>query len=237
MPHGEHWLPDRRADQIFMAMNWVQTLKSPVAEEWNVPPAEVTEFEALTVKAKEVLDVAVSSLRNMVVTERCRGAFDALIAKMRFIKNRFFFVPPLTTANLVGLGLKPAKSSSPAGASKIGATAEVTYPGPYRLELHIRLLGGDSPERHRGNFAFRIHYGIMPAGGASVEAALGVKRELVKPPVSGKELPHVVFTRRRKEGFDFSGDDSGKRVYFCIRCQNENGKLGPFGPIFSAIIP
>jgi hypothetical protein len=75
----------------------------------------------------------------------------------------------------------------------------------------------------------------MPPGGATVEAATGEKRELMRPPVSGKELPHSRWTRRRKERFSFDGD-SGKTVYFCIRYENSKGEAGEFGPIFSAVI-
>jgi hypothetical protein len=69
-----------------------------------------------------------------------------------------------------------------------------------------------------------------------VEAATGEKRELMKPPTSGKELPHSRWTRRRRERFSFDGD-SGKTVYFCIRYENGKGESGEFGPIFSAVIP
>jgi hypothetical protein len=82
-----------------------------------------------------------------------------------------------------------------------------------------------------------MYWGVMPAGGAGVEAATGMKRELMKAPVAGKELPHSIFTRRKKERIDFDQEDSGKTVYFCIRYENAKGKPGPWGPLFSAVIP
>ena len=30
---------------------------------------------------------------------------------------------------------------------------------------------------------------------------------------------------------------SGKTVYFCVRYENAKGEPGPWGPIFSAVIP
>jgi hypothetical protein len=82
-----------------------------------------------------------------------------------------------------------------------------------------------------------VYWGVMPTGGATVEAATGSKRELMKAPVTGSELPHSKFTRRKRELFDFAGDDSGKTVYFCIQYENAKGDQGPWGPLFSSIIP
>jgi hypothetical protein len=62
------------------------------------------------------------------------------------------------------------------------------------------------------------------------------RRELMRPPTSGKELPHSRWMRRRRERFSFDGD-SGKTVYFCIHYENSKGEAGEFGPIFSAVIP
>jgi hypothetical protein len=53
--------------------------------------------------------------------------------------------------------------------------------------------------------------------------ATGAKRELLKVPVLGEELPHSCFTRRRKERFDFLQDNSGKTVYICICFENSKG--------------
>jgi hypothetical protein len=69
-----------------------------------------------------------------------------------------------------------------------------------------------------------------------VEAATGSRRELMKVPVTGKDLPHSRWTRRRKERFDFDGD-SGKTAYFCVCYENGKGEAGEFGPMFHAVIP
>jgi len=43
--------------------------------------------------------------------------------------------------------------------------------------------------------------------------------------------------RRRKELFIFPAEDSGKTAYFSIRYKNSKGQAGPWGPVFSAVIP
>jgi hypothetical protein len=40
-----------------------------------------------------------------------------------------------------------------------------------------------------------------------------------------------------RERFDFDGGDSGKTAYFCIRLENAKGEAGPWGALFSAVIP
>ena len=59
---------------------------------------------------------------------------------------------------------------------------------------------------------------------------------IASPPVTGDDLPHSVFTRKKKRVFNFEGC-SGMTVYFCLRYENEKGEAGPYGPIFSAVIP
>jgi hypothetical protein len=106
--------------------------------------------------------------------------------------------------------------------------ADIAYPGRHLLELvHIRaLLGTLSDEEAKAEFGVRIFWGIL---GTDLSAV----------PTEGKELPHSTFTHRKRFRFDFDGE-SGKTVYFCLRYENEKGGKegeGPFGPIFSAIIP
>jgi hypothetical protein len=55
-------------------------------------------------------------------------------------------------------------------------------------------------------------------------------------PLTGDDLPHSMWLRRRRERLIFTGD-SGKTVYFCIRYENSKGDVGPWGPIFFAVVP
>jgi hypothetical protein len=103
------------------------------------------------------------------------------------------------------------------------------------LELHLWPVAGSPPDPHRSDYGYRVYYGALPPGGASVEVATGTKRELLKAPGSGDDLPHSRFTRRKKELFDFPAEDSGKMVYFCVRYENAKGESGPWGPMFSSI--
>jgi hypothetical protein len=114
--------------------------------------------------------------------------------------------------------------------------ATVRYLGPHLLELAGigPVPGTMSDEEAKAEFGVRIFWGIL--GG---EPTAWDKFRLSVIPLGGSDLPHSTFTHRKKYRFDFDGD-SGKTVYFCLRYENEKGGRegeGPFGPIFSAIIP
>jgi len=62
------------------------------------------------------------------------------------------------------------------------------------------------------------------------------KFRIFKTPATPSDLPHSVFTRRRRHQFVFEGA-SGKRVFVAICYENSKGDRGPFGPLLDAIIP
>ncbi|MDR0719529.1 MAG: hypothetical protein LBF78_07835, partial [Treponema sp.] len=112
--------------------------------------------------------------------------------------------------------------------------ADVVYPGPHLLELvkirRVPGIGNDPPDADYGT---RVFWGILG------DATERDKFRIAAPPVTGNDLPHSTFTHRKKVRFDFEGD-SGKTVWFCLRYENAKGGKegeGPFGPLFSAIIP
>ena len=89
----------------------------------------------------------------------------------------------------------------------------------------------------RADHGYRIYFGVLPPGGATHEQAVGMFRYMDRPVVQGSELPHSLFTRRKRELFEFPETDSGMTAYFAIRFENAKGGKGPWGPVFSAIIP
>jgi hypothetical protein len=59
----------------------------------------------------------------------------------------------------------------------------------------------------------------------------------MKEPLSGDELLHYRFTRRKKELMSFDAAESGMTAYFCARYENQKGQHGVWGTVVSAIIP
>jgi hypothetical protein len=238
MPKNDDWLPTQRKSILAMVQDWISALENPSSTSWNIPAAEKTELQALTAAAQAAFDKAQSSARNVVITAECKAAFDALIEKMRFIKSRYFLSPPLTEAEIISLGLKPkAVSRTPIPPPSTQAEADISRPGVHLLELHLRPATGSPSDAHHRDYGYRIYYGVLSSGKASTDVTAETKQELVKVPASGDELPHSCFTHRKKELFDFAQGDSGKTVYFCVRYENTKGESGPWGPLFSAVIP
>jgi hypothetical protein len=217
-----------------MLRNWsaILTLK---AASWNLPAAELTQLDALAAAAATILEKAQSADRTAVITAQCKTAFDGLTEKMRYLKSHFLLAPPLTDSDLVSLGLKPRDTThTPIPPPTEQAEADILRPGVHLLELALRVIGGGAL---RSGVGFRVYWGVLPHGGADITAAASSKRELMKPPLSGEELPFSRFTKRRRERFDFDAADSGKTAYFCIRLENAKGEPGPWGTLFSAVIP
>jgi len=236
MAHNSDWLPSRRESQLAMAKGWKLVLENK-GSAWEVKDEEISELSKLTDEAEKILVKAMSMERTIIVTAQCREAFETLAAFMRNLKMRRFFSPPLTSADFVSLELRPKNNvKSPILPPEGQAEADISYPGVHLLLLRIRPVSGTviDPRIVHG---FRIFYGILPPGGATVEQATGTFRYLMKQPQSGDELPHSKFTRRRKELFDFNANDSGKTVFFCIQYENSKGQSGSWGPLFQATIP
>jgi hypothetical protein len=232
------WLPAKRELQIAMSENWQTLLVAAKASAWNIPAAELTALKTLTTAAAAALALSQSSARTIVITAQTKAAFAALAEKMRFFKNRYFVSPPLLDADYISLGLKPRDTRpTPVPPPTAQAEADITYPAAHTLELRLRPVADTAVDAHRGNHGFRIHYGILPPGGATLEAAAGPRRDLLKPPTSGDELPHSRFTRRARERMNFAQEERGKTLYFCVRYENAKGEPGPWGPILSAVIP
>jgi hypothetical protein len=245
---AKDWIPGKRADQITLAQTWVTVLRedtkgtesAPVKKyvAWGISAQTFTDFLTLFAAAQEALRTAQEKeTRTEVTNAACRTAFAALIAAMRDMKDRFFKKPPLTDADFIALGLR-VKDTTPTVVAVPTAQAEanISYPGPHLLTLHLRPLAGTTLDP-KADYGYSIRWGIMPPGGATLEQAASTRHYLMKPPLSGEELPHPKFTRRKKETFDLPADDSGKTAYFCIRYENSKGQGGPWGPVVSAVIP
>jgi hypothetical protein len=102
------------------------------------------------------------------------------------------------------------------------ATAEISYPGRAQLKLHISHIEG-TPLDKKASYGFRIYHKLCAAGDT--------------PPLTGMDLTESSFSRRKAELFTFPPTESGKTAYFSLRYENSKGKAGPWGPMFSAIIP
>jgi hypothetical protein len=226
------WLDSNRQDQLDMATVWLIIFNEPSAASktvkkhtaWNIPDAEVKEFSRLVADAKTILDTAKNEeTRTKVVDRQVTTAFDALVAKMRSLKKRYFHVPPLTDADLIALKLKvPEKNPGPLGDPTAMITFVFSLTGAYnQIRGWITAVSGDLNARNnRGTF--HIKFGVF-----DIDAPA---------PTDPSRLTEYRITKRKKEVYKLPYNSSGKMAYFCGRIENGDRK-GEWGPIVGVKIP
>jgi hypothetical protein len=215
-----------------MARNWISVINPPQnPPNWGIPAAQITAFITVFDAARTALPKVQSDTeRTPVATAQCNAAFKALRDTMRFIKAHYFLVPPLAESDLASLGLKPGNTEhAPIPAPGGQVTADLGYPAAHMIELsNFRALGAPSKDP-RSDYGVGIKIGIV---GGTAPYHIG------EPPASdeGNLLPFYLFTRRRRERLDLSGN-SGKMICISISRENAKGEPGPFCPVITAIIP
>jgi hypothetical protein len=233
------WLPGNRTDQLSMGNKWLRILKSLLAAKsnapdgstpqtrttaaaWKIPDEIVLELQALVDAAETALTNAKNEeTRTPVATAQCRTAFGAMIAAMRDMKKRYFYVPPLQESDLVALGLKiPDSTPSASGNPTAQVTIETYLIGRHQLGVKINYLTGSPSDA--ANKGYRIWYSVIAQG---------------TPPLTNPgELNESFYTKRKKDVIEFAFEDSGKTACLDVQIENE-GKKGPWGPMVQALIP
>lgn len=238
MPKNADWLPTTRLEQLEMAKNWNRILAAK-GSAWGVPAADGGELQTMITAAQGLLDMAMSADRTATITAQCNEAFDFLKAKMRFIKERYFHVPPLMNDDLISLGLKPKDTArTPIGRPDIQAHITIASPGPHILDLHFHHAEGMISADPRSLDHFLIRWGVMLAAGpATQEQAAADPRLLTKIPSRPEDFPMVLTNKRRTHRMELNLDDSGKILFATACFQNPGGIDGPYCPIISRLIP
>ena len=202
MATSSDWVPSTRAEVLAMCRKWMLYISQTLRIAWGIPETEFMELGNLFTTAETLLQkVQDESERTHVITVECQAAFKALIAKMRFFRDRYFKIPPLTEGDWVALGFRqkaphPTLIPDPEGVP----TASLSYSGgPHAMIAHLGPMPGIQELAPASDYGYAIYVGIMPLGGATLEQAASDKHYLMKPPADGKGLLHLRFTRRRKE--------------------------------------
>ena len=205
---------------------WIKKLLAYTAQNmtsWHIT-APLVELNAQADAYGEALGKTLESNHGSIDVHNKNVARQTLEKTARaYIQGFLARNPYVTDADRKEMGLPvydtvPTSVSDPLGQ----ATAEISYPGRTQLRLHVKHVA-DTPIDTKASYGCRIYYSLYAPG--------------EEAPTSGKDLRLSMFTRRKKEIFNFQPEDSGKTAYFSIRYENSKGKTGPWGPLFSAIIP
>ncbi|MDR2178562.1 MAG: hypothetical protein LBP20_11080, partial [Treponema sp.] len=149
-------------------------------------------------------------------------AKDAAKSGMRdFANTSIRFNKRMTDEDKLVYGLHPAdKTATPAGEPESYPEAEADT----SVIRQVTIKFWDSATKKRGK-----PYGIH---GAEIRWAL-----LDHAPELVGELTHSDFDTASPLTLKFDESDRGKRVYFCLRWESNTNLKGPYGEIYSAVIP
>jgi hypothetical protein len=235
---NDDWFPSDQNDMITMAETWVDTIRRTA---WGIPAEEVDGLGAKAAAARAILAQSKTATARTSLTRSRSGErgpefntavariFGELEYRMQYLKDCWLCTPPLTTEDYKALLLPVPGDETEGAVPREQPVADLIFSGS-RAELRdIRPADGTAVDS-------RIHYGVTISYGLSGKSTGLRPHRLSAPPASAHDLSYAKFTRRRHESFDFGGE-SGNTVWFCLRYESSGGSTGPFGPIFSAVIP
>ncbi|MDR0599243.1 MAG: hypothetical protein LBG84_04065 [Treponema sp.] len=220
MSKSTDWFPNAREDVIRLAKTWVEQFEAHGAA-WGIPAAEIADFKAATAALDALFQRHKDNeTRTPVGTQELNDAFRAQENRTREL-YRLYIRDRRSDAERVALDLNPMDHHrTPTGAPTAQVTGETFLRGRHELGIRMVYLTG-GPE-DRANKGYRIYYRVLEHGQSA--------------PASPEELVKSFFTKRKKDYVPFNYEDSGKTVWMAIQVEND-GKKGPWGPLFSAVIP
>ena len=222
MTTNKKWLPSKREEQLTMARSWLAAMKGETNRRLRFNEEFVQEFYNTVSKADDEF-FRPKRDRTIGTNVLLKNAFEKLTAKMRDIKKRYFYIPPLTEADLAVLGLHPHDTTpTPIGKPTGKFEAKITYTASGALQINV-IPDSESLAHSKSNFGYRIYHGIYAHGET--------------PPATGKDLRESRFSHHKKLVFTFEPEERGKTAFFCIRAENGKGDAGEWGDLSSAIIP
>jgi hypothetical protein len=214
------WMPRTRPAQLAMAKRWIEVLLVKYTA-WRIPEEVVLKLGELTAEAEALQNRADSPDGTKGDAARARTAFHELVAHMRDIRRRFFFIPPLTEGDFADLGLQPPDTIR---------TPHIDVPETVDFVIHlskIRELLVDfwiQGEAHKAK----------PHGYDGAVIIWGIQDT---PPDQPTDLPYHTMASRTPHTLIFDEAQRGKTVQIALAWQNERGTTGQYSEYKSAVIP
>jgi hypothetical protein len=185
-----------------MCRAWIAYITAELRTLWGIPAEEWTALQSLFTAAEGWLEKTQDvAERTHVTSVACHEAFAALEAKMRFFRDRYFKIPPLTKEDWAALGFRERdEHPTPAGDPTAQAKVETFLRGPGELGFRIVYVSGDPHDK--ANAGYRVWHSVVAAGEA--------------PPATPGELRESFFTRRKRDFIGFDYGDAG--ISYCPCC-------------------
>jgi hypothetical protein len=219
--HGD-WLPAREQDLADLCQKWKTGLENPAnTTKFGWRQAEVTEALAAVTAfstARAAYGEVDSTVNRMAKDE---AKYAAKSAMRDFANSNIRFNKQMTDEDKLAYGVRQGdKTATPAGEPESYPEAEPDT----SVIRQVTIKSWDGATKKRGK-----PYGIH---GAEVRWAL-----LDHAPESVEELTRSDFDTASPLTLKFDESDRGKRLYFCLRWESNTNLKGPYGEIYSAVIP
>jgi len=191
-------------------------------QRWGVipPPDTLTDafagFEKKLKKCKSpsrsLVDVAAKNVVKVKLVKELRNYIQGFLARNTNV----------TKEDRVMMSL-PVYDTTPTNVAPPTMQAEGTlaFRGIGLVEIRDIRPATEKPEAKTG-YGVRIYYGIKGVASATNRFRISER------PRMGDEMPHSVFTRKKRYLFDFTRE-SGNEVFFCLRYENPKGQTVPWG--------
>ncbi|MHC6203570.1 hypothetical protein ACYULU_10295 [Breznakiellaceae bacterium SP9] len=222
MANNGDWLPPREQDLVDLCQRWKTGLENP---------ANVTNFDWKQADMTETLAVIDAFLTARTAYEESNStknrlakdeAKDAAKGSMRdFANSSIRFNKRMKDEDKLVYGIHPIdRTSTPAAEPKTYPEAEPDTSVIRQVTIHF----WDNVTKKRGK-----PHGVH---GAEIRWAL-----LDHVPTSVNELMNSDFDTASPFTLKFDESRRGQRLYFCLRWESTTTAKGPFGEIYSAVIP
>jgi hypothetical protein len=222
MANTGSWLPTREHEFAELCQKWKAGLGNPAnvtAFGWR--QAEVDGVLAETdgfLTARAAYGDVDSTKNRLVKDEAKKGAKKAM---QDFANSSIRYNPLMKSEDKLVYGIRPSDpTQTPAGAPTTYPEAEADTSIIRQVTIHF----WDSVTKKRGK----------PRGvhGAEIRWAI-----LDREPATENELTNSDFDTATPLTLKFDESQRGKRLYFCPRWESTTNLKGPFGEIYSAVIP
>jgi len=203
-----------------MARQWMEILPGKEAE-WHIPAGMVARLGELIAEAAARQEKARSPEGSRVDAARAREGFRDLTAHMRDIHRRVFFMPPLSIADFISLGLRP---------HDLVRTNHFEVPETVEFVIHLHDIRQLIVE-------FWIEGAAHKAKPRGYQGAVIIWVIRDAPPSGPGDFTGHKMASRTPVTLSFDETERGKTVYVALAWQNDRGYLGEWSGFKSAVIP
>ena len=216
------WIPTREQDLVELCQNWKEGLGTPTnvtAFGWKQAEVDRTVTKIDGFLAARLAYKETNSTKNRLAKDEAKK--EAKQAMREFANTSIRYNTLIRPEDKLTYGIYPVdRTATPVKAPETYPEAEVDSSVIRQITIHF----WDSASKKRGK-----PHGIH---GAEVRWAI-----LDHAPASEKELTNSDFETASPITLTFDESQRGKWLYFCLRWESTTNLKGPFGEIYSAIIP